>query len=510
MQNLWSITGRSIAVSALTLALAACQSFRGPEPVVQPSIPASYLSQTSGPSIAEQGYKDYFSDPRLIQVIDQALANNRDLRKAALNIQKAQAQYKITANGLLPTIGVSGEILQSGTGGSHSKSDTNYQAGIGFTDYEIDFWGRIRSLKDNALDSFLATKSARDSTQITLISQVAEAWVAYSYANVGLDIANKTLKAQLESMKLNQKRFDVGIDNAIGLSNAKILVEQARADVYNYQTQVLQAKNLLDLLVGEPVADSLLAKSKVNKITNTKVFNSGLPSDLLHNRPDIKTAEYQLSAAGANIGAARARLFPTITLTGAAGFASTDLSDLFKASSFAWSYGPALQLPIFDWGTRRANIKISEADRAIALANYEKSIQSAFREVNDALAVRKNIGDRISSTQRLYDANYNSYKLNFARFRAGIDGFGMVLDSQRWTYAAEQALAQLHQAEINNQIELYKALGGGLKADTSEVVDYAPSSADKYEAKQAEHPEKKPNFMQRWFNKHDSQPTNGK
>jgi outer membrane protein, multidrug efflux system len=510
MQNLWSITGRSIAVSALALALTACQSMRGPEPVVEPNISGNYLINNSGPSIAELGYKEYFSDPRLIKVIDQALANNRDLRKAALNIDKAQAQYKITANGLLPTIGASAGALQQDVSNQISKSDSAYSVGLGLTNYEIDFWGRIRSLKDNALDNYLATASARDSTQIGLISQVAQAWVSYSYANAALDIANNTMKSQLESMNINQKRFDAGIDNGVALSNAKILVEQARADVYNYQTQVLQAKNLLDLLVGAPVDPSLLSRQKVTKITNNKVFNAGLPSNLLQNRPDIKTAEYQLSAAGANIGAARARMFPNINLVGNLSFASNDLNNLFKSGTSVWSYGLNLDVPIFDWGTRRANIKVSEADRAIALADYEKTIQSAFREVNDALAVRKNIAERLSSTQRLYEANYKTYTLNLARFRAGIDGFGMVLDAQRWTYTAEQGLNQLQQAEINNQIELYKALGGGIKANTSEVIEYAPSSAEKRQARDGENANKKLSPAERWFENRNSQPTNGK
>ena len=509
MQKVWSITGRSIAVSALALALAACQSMRGPEPVVESNIPGNYLTNNSGPSIAEQGYKEYFSDQRLIQVIDLALANNRDLRKAVLNIDKAQAQYRITSNGLYPTIGASAGASQSVpfSGGNTSEG---YSAALGLTNYEIDFWGRIRSLKDNALDNYLASASARDATQISLISQVAQAWVNYSYAHAALDIANKTLDAQLESMRLNQKRYDVGIDSGINLSNSKILVEQARADVYNYQTQILQAKNLLDLLVGQPVPENLLVSKKVTKITNANLMASGLPSDLLRNRPDIKAAEYQLSAAGANIGAARARMFPNINLVGELGLSSNDLSNLFKSSASAWTYGLNLDMPIFDWGTRRANIKVSETERAMALADYEKSIQSAFREVNDALAVRKNIGDRIASTRRLYEANYNSYKLNLSRFKAGIDGFTMVLDSQRWTYAAEQGLNQLQQAEINNQIELYKSLGGGVKANTSEVVDYGPSTAQKYEEKRAAHPDRKPNIFERWFEKTNSQPTNGK
>ncbi|MDR6186786.1 NodT family efflux transporter outer membrane factor (OMF) lipoprotein [Acinetobacter baylyi] len=222
----------------------------------------------------------------------------------------------------------------------------------------------------------------------------------------------------------------------------------------------------------------MLPNQPVKSITRQNVFSTGLPSDLLNNRPDVKSAEYQLSAAGANIGAAKAALFPTISLTGSAGYASTQLSDLFKSGAGVWSIGPSLELPIFDWGTRRANIKISETDQKIALSNYEKSIQSAFREVNDALATRANIGDRISAQRRLVDATNTTYSLSNARFRAGIDNYLTVLDAQRTSYSAEQGLLLLEQANLNNQIELYKTLGGGLKANTTDTVVHQPSSAD--------------------------------
>ena len=213
MQKVWSISGRSIAVSALALALTACQSMRGPEPVAQANIPEQgYLTDVSGPSIAEQGYKDFFADQRLLQVLDLALANNRDLRTSTLNIQRAQQQYQITENNQLPTIGASGGVLRQDTLSSQ-KPITSYNVGLGVTAYELDFWGRVRSLKDNALDSYLATSSARDATQIALIGQVAQAWLNYSFANANLKLADQTLKAQLESYNLNKKRFDVGIDS---------------------------------------------------------------------------------------------------------------------------------------------------------------------------------------------------------------------------------------------------------------------------------------------------------
>ena len=479
MQNLWSITGRSIAVSALALALTACQSMRGPEPVAQTDIPSSYSMSSDGASVAEQGYKDFFADPRLVQVLDLAIANNRDLRIAALNIQRAQQQYQITQNSQLPTIGVSGDVVrQSAMTTAGRSTATTYQVGLGVTAYELDFWGRVRSLKDNALDTYLATASARDATQIALVGQVAQAWLAYSYANANLKLAEQTLKAQLESYNLNKKRFDVGIDSEVPVRQAQISVETARSDVAQYKTQVEQAENLVNLLVGQVVPRDLLPQDGVTKVTSTQIFNTGLPSDLLVNRPDVRAAEFRLSAAGANIGAARAALYPTIRLTGSAGFASRELSDLFESGSQVWSIGPSLDIPLWDWGTRKANIKISETDQQIMLSDYEKSIQSAFREVNDALAVRKYIADRVAAQKRLVDATNTTYRLSTARFRAGIDSYMTVLDAQRSAYAAEQGLLLLEQANLNNQIELYKALGGGLKARTTDNLPQPASSQE--------------------------------
>jgi len=484
MQNLWSLTGRGIAVSALALALIACQSMRGPEPVAQANIPSSY-SNASGSSVAEQGYKDFFADQRLLQVLDLALTNNRDLRTAALNIQRAQQQYQITENNQLPTIGASGSVLRQDTMSNQGRGpSTSYNVGLGVTAYELDFWGRVRSLRDNALDNFLATQSARDATQIALIGQVSQAWLSYSFANANLKLAEQTLKAQLESYNLNKKRFDVGIDSELPVRQAQISVETARNDVANYKTQVAQAQNLLNLLVGQPVPANLLPAQRITRITSNTAIGAGLPSDLLVNRPDVRAAEYRLSAAGANIAAARARLFPTISLTGSAGYASADLSDLFKSGNFVWSIGPSLDIPIFDWGTRQANIRISETDQQIALSDYEKSIQTAFREVNDALAVRENIGDRIAAQRRLVEATNTTYRLSEARFRAGIDSYLTVLDAQRASYAAEQGLLLLEQANLNNQVELYKTLGGGLKANTLDQVTQQPSVAEQRRAAQ--------------------------
>lgn len=479
MQQAKSIFARGFAVSTLALALTACQSMRGPEPVAKADIPNSYSYKgADGTSIAAQGYKDFFSDARLVQVIDLALQNNRDLRAAALNIQKVQQQYQITKNDQLPTIGSSASFTRAASTSTNYKPVSVYQVGLGVTSYELDFWGRVRSLKDAALDNYLATQSAHDSTQISLISQVAQAWLSYSYANANLHLAQQTLVAQQQSYNLNKRRFEVGIDSEIPLRQAQISVETARNDVANYKTQIAEAQNLLNLLVGQSVPTELLPVQTVHNITRQSVFGTGLPSDLLNNRPDIQQAQYQLSAAGANIGAAKARLFPTISLTSSAGLASADLSDLFKSGSFVWSVAPSLDLPIFDWGTRKANVKISQTDQQIALTSYEKSIQTAFREVSDALAIRQNIGDRLSAQRRLVEATNRNYQLSSARFRAGIDDYLTVLDAQRSNYSAEQGLLTLQQANLNNQIELYKTLGGGVKAQTSDEVQHQPSSQE--------------------------------
>lgn len=477
MTQIMTLAGRGLALSVLALSLAACQSMRGTEPTVQANIPDAYTaaSQASTASIAAQGYQDFFADERLKQVIALALGNNRDLRTAALNVEKVQQQYQITRNNQLPTVGANAGVVRQETLTVPSPY-TTYNVGLGVTAFELDLWGRVSSLKDAALDNYFATQSARDAAQVALIGQVAQAWTEISFAEQSLKLAEQTLKAQQESYNLNKRRFDVGIDSEVPVRQAQISVETARNDVANYKTQIQQAKNALNLLAGQTIADNLLPETRVVKITNNNVLNAGLPSELLNNRPDIKSAEYQLRAAGANIGAAKARLFPTISLSGSAGYASTDLSDLFKSGAFIWSVGPSLDLPIFDYGTRRANVKISEVDQQIALSDYEKSIQTAFREVNDVLATRANIDDRIAAQRRLVEATNITYRLSEARFRAGIDGYLTVLDAQRNSYTAEQGLLALQQANINSQIELYKTLGGGVTAQTPADADNTTST----------------------------------
>ena len=475
LRSTWSTYRRGLTLGTLAIAMAGCQNLRGPEPtstvVIPPSfqnLPNTYAgSQT--PSIATKGWKDFFSDVRLQQVIELGLLNNRDLRTTALNIERARQQYRISENSLIPTVNASTGVnrqktLQSG------DAYTAYSVGVGVTAYELDFFGRVRNLKDAALDSFLATSSARDATQIGLIGQIAQVWTAISYDTAKLRLAEQTLKSQEQAYRLNQKRFEVGIDSEVTVRQAQITVETARNDVAAFKTQIAQDRNLLELLVGQSVSADLLPSTKVKQITNTTVLGAGLPSDLLQNRPDITSAEYQLRAAGGNLGAARARLYPSISLTGTAGLASTDLSNLFKSGAFIWSIGPQLDLPIFDSGTRQANVNIATVDQELALNNYERSVQVAFREVSDVLATRATINDRLNAQNRLVGATATNYRLSDARFKAGIDNFLTVLDAQRSQYAAQQALLSLEQANLNSQIDLYKVLGGGLQTTTTATV----------------------------------------
>ncbi|XID74414.1 AdeC/AdeK/OprM family multidrug efflux complex outer membrane factor [Alkanindiges sp. WGS2144] len=479
----WSTYARGLTLGALALAIAGCQNLRGPVPDASVVIPPAYqnlpdsYAGAQGPSIASQGWQDFFADTRLHQLIELGLANNRDLRTTALNIERARQQYRISENGLIPTVDLSGSATRQETLQSPNAT-TVYSVGLGVTAYELDFFGRIRNLRDAALDSFLATRSARDATQISLIGQIAQAWLAISYDTAKLRLAEQTLKTQEEAYRLNRRRFEVGIDSELTVRQAQISVETARGDVAAFKTQIAQDRNLLELLVGQPVPAELLPTTQVQQITTNTALGAGLPSDLMQNRPDISSAEYQLRAAGGNLGAARALLYPSISLTGTAGLASTDLSDLFKSGSFIWSIGPRLDLPIFDAGTRRANVNIAEVDQELALNNYERAIQVAFREVSDVLATRATINDRLSAQTRLVDATATNYRLSEARFRAGIDNYLTVLDAQRSQYAAQQALLSLEQANLSSQIDLYKVLGGGLQSTTLAQPTIVPTSAD--------------------------------
>lgn len=429
------------------------------------------VSNANQPSVAGQRWQDFYSDARLKQLIATGLNNNKDIEGAVLAIQRARAQYQITDINDAARIGTSAGVSYGSTRGADATD--SYNVGLAMSAYEFDFWGRVASLKEAALQSFLATAAAKDAVQISLISNIAQSYVGYSYNLAQLDLAKRTLATRQESLRINQARFKAGLDSELSSVQAQAAVEQARVAISNAETALQKNRNALRLLLGTPVDNRLLPPAGIKSITNYRVMSAGLPSELLLYRPDIRQAEYNLKAAGANINVARAAFFPTITLSGNLGLASTDLTDLFKSGSFSWGLGPSLSLPIFDGGLRNANYQLSEIAQQQALNSYEKSIQTAFREVNDVMATRQTLDDRLAAMNRMLAANQKNYQIATARNKAGLDNYLGVLDAQRSIFSTEQAVLNLRQEQLNSQVQLYQALGGGVNTD---VVLTAPTS----------------------------------
>ena len=417
-------------------------------------------------SVATLGWRSFFVDTRLHQLIDLALANNRDLRETALNIVKARAQYRIQRAELLPAVSADagstarrtpGEL--SGTG--QAITSRSHSVDLGFSNWEIDLFGRIQSLRDQALETYLASEETLRSTRITLVAEVAGAYLTLSADAALLQLAQETLASQQSSYTLTRKRVELGVGTELDLRQIETSVETARRDVAAYTAQVATDRNALVLLVGTSVPDTLLPPAGLDSVTALRALPVGLPSTVLQERPDVLAAERQLRAANANIGAARAAFFPSISLTATAGTASSSLGGLFAAGSGAWTFIPQVSLPIFNAGANRANLQVAETDRDITLARYEKAIQSAFREVADALAQRATLDARLDAQHKLVDASAASYRLSEARYQKGVDSYLSALDAQRSLYAARQSLVSLKLSAATNAITLYKVLGGG-------------------------------------------------
>lgn len=428
--------------------------------------PAAVKAETK--PVAEVPWREFFVDRQLQQVIELALKNNRDLRIAALNIERAQALYQIRRADLLPHLDANAaanvqRIPVDLSSTNKAMVTEQYNVGLGLSSYEVDLFGRVRSLKDQALEQYLATEQAQRSVQISLVSQVAVAWLAMAADKERLSLARMTLANQMEAYKLINSRYEAGISSALDLNQARTSVDSARVDIARFTTLAAQDENALSLLVGSSVSADLLPQSLGDGLTSLKEIAPGLPSGVLLSRPDILQAEGDLKAANANIGAARAAFFPRITLVSSIGFGSDELSGLFKGGSFAWSFAPRISVPIFDGGTNKANLAVAEVDRNIAIARYEKAIQSAFREVADGLAQRGTIDEQLAAQQSLTDATAESQKLSQARYDKGVDGYLSVLDSQRSLYAARQNLIAVRLANQANLVSLYKVLGGGWK-----------------------------------------------
>ena len=418
-------------------------------------------------------WREYFADAKLRQVIELALANNRDLRVSVLNIEKAKAQYNIDSAALLPKL--SANVSQNAsrtpstmTGTGEAVINRQYTGGLTMAAYELDFFGKVRNLSEAGLQTYLGTEEARRAQQITLVSEVANAWATLIADQQRLALAAETLQSQQTSYDLSRKRFDSGVTSGVDMYDAQTSVEAARNDMAVYTAQVALDQNALVLLVGGDVPAELLPTGDLNAVTQLAAIPAGLPSDLLRSRPDVQQAERALRAANANIGVARAAFFPSISLTASGGSASTNLSGLFKAGSSTWSFIPQINLPIFDAGVNRANLNIAKADRDISVAQYEKSIQVAFREVADALATRGTLDQRLASQQALVDAAEKSYRINEARYRKGADSYLNALISQRALYAAQQGLITTRLSKTSNAVTLYKVLGGGWQPELAQ------------------------------------------
>jgi multidrug efflux system outer membrane protein len=417
-------------------------------------------------AVADIPWQEFFIEAQLQELISMALENNRDLRVASLNIERARAQYRIRRADLFPEIDATANgsiqrLPEDLSANGEAYTAEQYTVGLGVSSFELDLFGRIRSLRDQALEQHLATEQARRSLQISLVSQVALSYLTLAADSERLQLAKETLASQQASYGLIKSRFNAGVSSALDLRQAQTSVDAARVDIARYTTLVAQDENLLNLLVGSTVPAELLPSALSGRLFALKEIGSGLPSEVLLRRPDILQAENLLRAANANIGAARAAFFPRISLTGSVGTGSSELSGLFSSGSFIWSFIPQVSLPIFNAGSNTANLQVAETDREIAVAQYEKAIQTAFREVADGLAQQGTIDDQVAAQQSLTDATAESYRLSQARYEKGVDSYLAVLDSQRSLYTAQQNLITARLLRLNNMVTLYKVLGGG-------------------------------------------------
>ncbi|GFO55299.1 adeC/adeK/oprM family multidrug efflux complex outer membrane factor [Geomonas sp. Red276] len=436
-----------------------------PVPAAWPTGTAYKGTSPNGVILSDLAWKDFFVDGNLRKIIDLALANNRDLRTAALNIERAQALYQVQRSGQFPAVNGVASYQAQRTPGSLTSSGNAvtsqvWTLGVGVSSYELDFFGRIQSLKDQALEQYLATEQARRAVQISLVAEVANDYLNYAADKERLKIAQETLVAQVDSYKITKSRFDLGVATGLDLARAATTVESARVDVARYTGQIATDLNALQLVVGAPVAPELLPAG-LSEVTVLKEISAGVPSEVLTRRPDILQAENLLQGANANIGAARAAFFPRITLTGQGGLASDSLTGLFTGGAGAWQFLPQVTVPIFNAGLNKANLKIAEVDRDISVNQYQRTIQVAFREVSDALAQYGTIGDQLTAQQALVNSSTDSYRLSETRYQGGVDNYLSVLDAERSMYSAEQGLVSLRLSRLSNLVTLYKVLGGG-------------------------------------------------
>lgn len=459
--------------------LGACGSLPSPPAKVlaQPNLPltkpyfdginATQDANLSLPSTAAMRWQEFYQDDKLKALIELGLANNKNLEQALLSIEQVKAQYQITSKSNVPSVNAQTGYNYGAQGGQEARG--GFSVGLGLSAYELDLWGRVSSLKEKALQDYLATNAAKDSVQIALIANIADAYVAISYAKAKVMLAQNTAKSRERSLFITQKRFEAGVDSKSPSLQAESLLELAQVAERSAQIELVKATNALQLLIGSPVPDALMPEAALTSVVAPQVVSAGLPSELLLYRPDIAQKEYELKAAGANIAVTRAAFFPSIGLSGNLGLASTQLSDLFKSGASSWSFGPSISLPIFDAGRRRANYETAKISEQQALSAYEAAIQSAFHEVNNILADRANLDKQLESQYKLQKNYQNTYDIAYATYRSGLSNYLNVLDAERSLFDAQQSILQLEQQKVVNQIALYKALGGGATLNAAQI-----------------------------------------
>ncbi len=430
-------------------------------------MPASHTN-----AVADLGWRAFIQDAHLQQLIGLALTNNRDLRVAVLNVEVSQAQYRIQRANLYPQIDATGDYTRQKTPSyelfpGEPSVNSQYNVGIGTTSYELDLFGRIRSLKKQALENYFATGEARRNAQISLVSEVAVQYLTELEYDQQLAVARQTLESVQSAYNLNKQSYEAGGISELDLRTSETQVETATVSIANFQQLRAQAEDELVLLIGGPMPANLPPAQPLNTQKLLTDLPPGLPSDLLQRRPDILEAEHQLKAANANIGAARAAFFPKITITANAGFSSQQLSQLFTSGSDTWLFNPQITLPIFEAGQNKANLDVAALNKQIEIANYEKTIQTAFREVSDALIARKYLDEQMAGQQGLVEAEQSRYDLSTARYRNGADSYLTVLSAQQDLYSAQQNLVVLQFSRLSNLVGLYQALGGGWRESTA-------------------------------------------
>ena len=452
-----------------------------------PDFPAAYAGDARiGQRASEVGWRTFLADPRLEALIAQALKRNRDLAVAVAQIEEARGQYRIQNADRLPTLGLSADATRTRTngssfgsaaptptptptpggppasGGSGSFTFDRYSVGVGVTSFELDFWGRVRNLSEAARAQYLATAQAERAFRLSLIRDVAATYLALREADERIALAVATVKSRNEGVRIAKLRLDAGVTSALDFRQAETLLTQAETALAALRQSKAQNENFLSVLIGGPVDGVLPDALPLAKQASAVTLTAGLPSDLLNARPDILSAEENLRAARANVGAARAAFFPTISLTGSLGFASSQLSNLFTSGGFNYSIGPSLSLPILDFGRTKGNLTVARARETIQVATYEKTVQTAFQEVSDALAGRRFLADQVTAQERGTLATRQIAEIARTRYREGVANYLEVLDAERNLFDAEQALIQVRRSQADNMVTLYVALGGGL------------------------------------------------